>query len=358
MSEMEGSGEQFPPGDGAEELPGSRAPHRVVGTPQSARARTLLEAPPAEGPVEPRWLPAEPSNLDRAKRAERLVAALFILSMLASIGFVAAYVGLEVHSIAATQRSNLALGVSMSVAFGALAVGVVIWVRYLMPKVELTEERKPLASSPKDRAEFDKDFTEGTEASGFVKRPLLRRTLIAASVPLAVAPLVILRDLGPLPGTSLRHTVWRRGMRLLVYGPNTPLRPADFAIPGQMITVVPDGYQDNLDALAKATTIILKFAPGQLQSPTNLNWTVDGIVAYSKICTHVGCPVALYEQTTHHILCPCHQSTFDATRGAEVLFGPAARPLPQLPIGTDAEGFLVATSDYHEPVGPSFWERG
>jgi ubiquinol-cytochrome c reductase iron-sulfur subunit len=267
-------------------------------------------------------------------------------------------VGLEVHSVVATQRSNLALGVSMSVAFGALAVGVVIWVRYLMPKVELTEERKPLASSPKDRAEFDKDFTEGAEASGFVKRPLLRRTLIAASVPLAVAPLVILRDLGPLPGTSLRHTVWRKGLRLLVFGPNTPLRPADFAIPGQMITVVPDGYQDNLDALAKAATIIIKFGPGQLRPPTVMNWTVDGIVAYSKICTHVGCPVALYEQTTHNILCPCHQSTFDATRGAKVIFGPAARPLPQLPLGTDAEGFLVATSDYHEPVGPSFWERG
>jgi ubiquinol-cytochrome c reductase iron-sulfur subunit len=330
----------------------------VVGTPQSARARTLLEAPPQEDRRPERWLPAEPSNLDRAKRAERLVAALFILSMLASIGFIAAYVGLEVHSVAATQRSNLALGVSMSVAFGALAVGVVIWVRYLMPKVELTEERKPLASSPKDRAEFDKDFTEGAEASGFVKRPLLRRTLIAASVPLAVAPLVILRDLGPLPGTILRHTVWRKGLRLLVFGPNTPLRPADFAIPGQMITVVPDGYQDNLDALAKATTIIIKFGPGQLRPPTVMNWTVDGIVAYSKICTHVGCPVALYEQTTHNILCPCHQSTFDATRGAQVIFGPAARPLPQLPLGTDAEGFLVATSDYHEPVGPSFWERG
>jgi ubiquinol-cytochrome c reductase iron-sulfur subunit len=358
MSEMQGSGEQFPPGDGAEELPESRAPHRVIGTPPPARARTLLEAPPQEERRPERWLPAEPSDLDRAKRAERLVAALFILSMLASIGFVAAYVGLEVHSVGATARSNLALGVSMSVAFGALAVGVVIWVRYLMPKVELTEERKPLASSPKDRAEFDRDFIEGAEASGFVKRPLLRRTLIAASVPLAIAPLVILRDLGPLPGTSLRHTVWRKGMRLLVYGPNTPLRPADFAIPGQMITVVPDGYQDNLDALAKATTIILKFGPGQLRPPTVMNWTVDGIVAYSKICTHVGCPVALYEQTTHHILCPCHQSTFDATRGAAVLFGPAARPLPQLPIGTDAEGFLVAEGDYRVPVGPSFWERG
>jgi ubiquinol-cytochrome c reductase iron-sulfur subunit len=89
-----------------------------------------------------------------------------------------------------------------------------------------------------------------------------------------------------------------------------------------------------------------------------MNWTVDGIVAYSKICTHVGCPVALYEQTTHHILCPCHQSTFDAPKGAQVIFGPAARPLPQLPITTNAEGFLVAQSDYTVPVGPSFWERG
>jgi len=355
---MQGSGEQFPPGDGAKEPPGARAPHRVVGTPQSARARTLLEAPPQEDRRPERWLPAEPSNLDRAKRAERLVAALFILSMLASIGFIAAYVGLEVHSVAATQRSNLALGVSMSVAFGALAVGAVVWVRYLMPSVEQTEERHPLASSPEQRAEFEKTFTEGAEASGFIKRKLLRRTLIAATVPLAVAPIVLLRDLGPQPGTSLRHTVWRKGMRMLVFGPNTPLRAADFAIPGQMITVVPEGYQDNQDALTKATTIIIKFAPGQLRPPTVLNWTVDGIVAYSKICTHVGCPVALYEQTTHNILCPCHQSTFDATRGAKVIFGPAARPLPQLPLGTDAEGFLVATSDYHEPVGSSFWERG
>jgi ubiquinol-cytochrome c reductase iron-sulfur subunit len=355
MSEIHGGEQELAPEDGAEE---PRAPRRVIGTPPPARARTLLDTPPEGDSTPERWLPAEPSNPARAKRAERVVAALFLLSMLASIGFVAAYVGLPVRSVVGTLRSNLALGVSMSVAFGALAVGVVIWVRCLMPKVELTEERKPLASSPKDRAEFDRDFTEGAEASGFVKRPLLRRTLIAASVPLAVAPLVLFRDLGPQPGTSLRHTVWRKGMRLLVYGPNTPLRPADFAIPGQMITVVPDGYQDNLDVLAKATTIIIKFGPGQLRPPTVLNWTVDGIVAYSKICTHVGCPVALYEQTTHHILCPCHQSTFDATRGATVLFGPAARPLPQLPIGTDAEGFLVAESDYHVPVGPSFWERG
>src|SRR5262249_60262510 len=135
--------------------------------------------------------------------------------------------------------------------------------RYLLPRGTRTEERHPLASSPQERAEFNETFTQGAEASGFVNRKLLRRTLIAATVPLAVAPIVLLRDLGPLPGTSLRHTVWRKGMRMLVFGPDTPLRAAGLAIPGQTITVVPDGFQDNQDALAKATTIIIKFAPGQ-----------------------------------------------------------------------------------------------
>lgn len=88
------------------------------------------------------------------------------------------------------------------------------------------------------------------------------------------------------------------------------------------------------------------------------DWSIDGIVCYSKICTHVGCPISLYERTTHHLLCPCHQSTFDLADSAKVIFGPAARALPQLPLAVDDEGFLVAQSDFTEPVGPSFWERG
>ncbi len=214
---------------------------------------------------------------------------------------------------------------------------------------------------------FEEYFDEGTAASQFVKRPLVRRTLMLATLPLAAAPIVLLRDLGPQPGTSLRHTVWSPGRRLLVGNTNQPLTPAEFSAPGGLITIVPDGYQDDLDALAKATVILIKFRPGELDIPTQydggtlvgtMNWTVDNIVAYSKICTHVGCPVALYEQTTHHILCPCHQSTFDAAHGANVIFGPAARPLPQLPLTTDAQGYLVAKSDFPKPVGPSFWERG
>src|SRR6266516_1272583 len=144
MSEIEGSG-QFPAGDGEE---GSRAPHRGIGTPPPARARTLLETPPPEDSGPPRWLPAEPStDPGQAKRAERVVAALFVLSMLASIGFIAAYLGLQVHSVGATLLSNLALGISMSVAFGALAVGAVIWVRYPLTSVEHTQARHPPAPS-------------------------------------------------------------------------------------------------------------------------------------------------------------------------------------------------------------------
>src|SRR5689334_7490346 len=214
---------------------------------------------------------------------------------------------------------------------------------------------------------LEQTFKEGTANSQFVKRPLVRRTLMLGTLPLLAAPVVLLRDLGPQPGTSLRHTVWSTGRRLLVQGTNKPITPAEFSAPGSMITIVPEGYEDDPNALTKAAVILIKFRPGELHIPTRhqgstlvgtMNWTVDNIVAYSKICTHVGCPVALYEQTTHHILCPCHQSTFEATTGATVIFGPAARPLPQLPLTTDAQGYLVSKSDFTEPVGPSFWERG
>jgi ubiquinol-cytochrome c reductase iron-sulfur subunit len=312
-------------------------------------------------------MPTEPEDLVRARRAEMIVAASFTLAFLAGCGFIAAYVGLGVHTVDKTLRSNLGLGVSLSVTLLALGFGALIWVRHLMPNVETVEERHELRSDAKDREAFEEYFKEGTATSQFVKRPLVRRTLMLGTLPLVAAPVVLLRDLGPQPGTSLRHTVWSPGRRLLVSGTNQPLTPAQFNAPGSMITIVPDGFTEDQDALAKASVILIKFRAGELHIPTRveggtllgtMNWTVDNIVAYSKICTHVGCPVALYEQTTHHILCPCHQSTFDAANGANVIFGPAARPLPQLPMTTDAQGYLVAKSDFKEPVGPSFWERG
>ena len=371
------------PGSEVHEEPGvPAAPRRVIGTPPpsprllgsgdgGAGAAGQGAASGGDGAVavvageEP--LPAESDYPEHAKKAEKLVAAFFLLAFIAGCGFIAAYVGLGVHSVDKVLRSNLALGLSLSVALLGLGAGALIWVRQLMPDVEMVEERHEMRSSDADRAAFEEYFEEGTSASQFVRRPIVRRTLMLATLPLAVIPIVVLRDLGPLPGTSLRTTVWSPGRRLLVYGTNQPLTPAQISAPGSMITIVPDGYQDDLDALAKATVILIKFRPGELNIPTRtngntvigtMNWTVDNIVAYSKICTHVGCPVALYEQNTHHILCPCHQSTFDASTGATVIFGPAPRPLPQLPMTVDAEGYLVAKSDFTQPVGPSFWERG
>jgi len=377
MSDMEEA--EGPAASEASEVPAAPVvPHRVIGTPPPSPR--LLGSETGDGertpdggaavavaePAEER-LPSESDYPRQAKNAEKFVAACFILAFVAGCGFIAAYVGLGVHSVDKVLRSNLALGLSLSVALFSLGLGALIWVRRLMPDVEMVEERHILRSSDTDRAAFQEYFEEGAAASQFVKRPLVRRTLMLGTLPLLAIPVVILRDLGPLPGTSLRHTVWSPGRRLLVYGTNQPLTPANFSAPGSMVTIVPEGYTEDLDALAKATVTLIKFRPGELNVPTTyvggtligtMNWTVDNIVAYSRICTHVGCPVGLYEQTTHHLLCPCHQSTFDAATGATVIFGPAPRPLPQLPLTTDAQGYLVAKSDFTQPVGPSFWERG
>jgi ubiquinol-cytochrome c reductase iron-sulfur subunit len=374
MSDMDAT--QGTEGSGA-----SVAPHRVVGTPPPSPHLLGSAAVPQE-PETPALVadekefqdehveglpPDDPRVVVRGQRAERIVALCFTFAFIAGAGFVAAYVGLGVHTVDKTLRSNLALGLSLSLSLLALGLGALVWVRYLMPNVETIQERHDLRSPEDERQATEAYFKEGTANSQFVKRPLVRRTLMLGTLPLLAAPVVLLRDLGPQPGTSLRHTVWSPGRRLLVQGTNKPITPAEFSAPGSMITIVPDGYEDDADALTKAAVILIKFRPGELHIPTRhqgstlvgtMNWTVDNIVAYSKICTHVGCPVALYEQTTHHILCPCHQSTFDAPTGATVIFGPAARPLPQLPMTTDSSGYLVARSDFTEPVGPSFWERG
>jgi ubiquinol-cytochrome c reductase iron-sulfur subunit len=374
--------------EGAEVASGPVAPHRVIGTPPPAprllggdEPTAVAASSQATGGVavaehDEELAPPTAEEVQRANRSEKVIVACFVIAFFAGCGFIAAYVGLPVgidrlgpggSALDAALRSNLALGTSLSVALLALAIGTLLWVRQVMPDVEIVEERHDLQSGPADRAAFQETFVQGAGYSQIVKRPLIRRSLLLGTLPLIVAPVVLLRDLGPLPGTSLRHTVWSPGRRLLVYGTNTPITPADFSAPGSMITIVPEGYEDDPDALVKAGLILIKFRPGELAIPTRtqgstlvgtMNWTVNNIVAYSKICTHIGCPVALYEQTTHHILCPCHQSTFDASTGATVVFGPAARPLPQLPITVNTDGYLVAKSDFTQPVGPSFWERG
>jgi ubiquinol-cytochrome c reductase iron-sulfur subunit len=353
-----------------------RAPRRVIGTPSPAESRRLLATDDGgDATAGPR--PGEDLDVTEARRAERIVALLFVISFLASLGFIAAYVlsgrNGGMHGIERAMWSNYGLGTTMTIAFLAMAAGITVWFRRLMTSKQVVQQRGEMTSDPESRQAFTENFMQGAVDSGVTRRPLLRRTLLLAAAPLGLAPLVLLRDLGPLPEKKLRHTYWqvaieqahrqgKKGARMVVDGTYMPLRRADFDSPGGMITVVPEGIDklpNLLDELAKAATVLINLPENVLEPVKGReNWHVGGIVAYSKICTHVGCPVALYEQTTHHILCPCHQSTFDAPKGAKVLFGPAARPLPQLPIGVDDQGYLIALSDYQEPVGPTFWERG
>ena len=334
----------------------ARVPKRVIGTPDSSGAPILLplDEPEPEGT-------GKVLDEDHARNAERVAALFFVLAFVGGIAFIIFYAVWPGHvgDIHRATRSNYTLGISLTLALLGLAAGLTIWVRHLVTTPEIVQERHVLDSSPEDRKVFNQYLVEGTKESAIGQRRLLRRTLLLAAAPLGLLPIILLRDMGPLPGKKLRHTVWKSGTRLVVEGTGRPLKPSDFNSPGGIITVIPEGIEDNLEALATSTVLLINLPQDAIKIKKGReNWNVGGIVAYSKICTHVGCPAALYEQTTHHILCPCHQSTFDALDSARVIFGPAARPLPQLPIGVDAEGYLVAKSDFLEPVGPSFWERG
>ena len=132
-----------------------------------------------------------------------------------------------------------------------------------------------------------------------------------------------------------------------------PVRASDLEV-GSVLTVFPEGAPRAEDS----ATLLIRVAEGELRlPPERLAWAPGGLVAYSKICTHVGCPVGLYQRATQQLLCPCHQSTFDVLEGARPVFGPATRSLPQLPLRVDDEGFVVADGDFPEPIGPGFWNR-
>ncbi|WP_190017609.1 cytochrome bc1 complex Rieske iron-sulfur subunit [Streptomyces lucensis] len=302
-----------------------------------------------------------------AKRSERAVALLFTVSMLATIGFIVSYVtvphdkSIFVFPIGHISALNFALGMTLGTALFCIGAGAVHWARTLMSDVEVADERHAIAAPEDVRAKVHADFRQGAKESAIGRRKLIRNTMLGALTLVPLSGVMLLRDLGPLPGTSLRHTLWAKGKRLVNMNTNQPLRPEDVAV-GSLTFAKPDGLEeaqeDFQNEIAKAALMIVRLQPGNIKDKRELDWSHEGIVAFSKICTHVGCPISLYEQQTHHVLCPCHQSTFDLSDGARVIFGPAGHALPQLRIGVDSEGYLQALGDFEEPVGPAFWERG
>ncbi|KOV68815.1 ubiquinol-cytochrome C reductase [Streptomyces sp. NRRL WC-3618] len=304
---------------------------------------------------------------EAAKRSERAVALLFTLSMVATVAFIVSYVAIPadksiyVFPIGHISALNFALGLSLGVALFLIGAGAVHWARTLMSDEELVDERHAISAPPEVKAKVLADFKQGAKESAIGRRKLVRNTMFGALALFPLSGVMLLRDLGPLPGTKLRHTMWSKGKQLVNMNTNEPLRPSDIAV-GSLTFAKPEGLEEHDEdfqtQIAKAALMIVRIQPDNIKDKRELDWSYQGIVAYSKICTHVGCPISLYEQQTHHVLCPCHQSTFDLSDGARVIFGPAGHALPQLRIGVNDEGYLEALGDFSEPVGPAFWERG
>lgn len=298
------------------------------------------------------------------RQQERRVSALFVVSIIGSVLAVAAYIAfpIEPGNMDSVRANTLFLGLGITLGLLGIGVGAVHWAKALMEGHDLVEQRHGTRGSAETRAKAIEVFTLGNKESGFGRRTLLRNTLIGALVVTPLPAIALFRDLAPAddPVKLLKYTFWEEGMRLTRDPSGTPIKASDLTL-GSAFQVIPEGINDSehrIEEKAKAAVLLVRLKPEDLGvSEGREDWNYDGIVAYSKICTHVGCPVSLYEQQTHHLLCPCHQSQFDLTREATVIFGPAKRPLPQLPITVDSEGYLIAQSDFREPIGPSFWER-
>lgn len=301
-----------------------------------------------------------------AKRAERQVAILFLISALGTLLFIYAYYFVAddlyffLPVLGNSNAHQLLLGVGLAMALFFIGAASIHWAKTLMPDEEVIAMRHTLRSEDEDRDDFVSTVKERAGAAGLGRRSLIKRSMALSLGLIGLSPLVLLRDLGPLPSDDLTKTSWESGTRLVTDPGDRPIRPEDLEV-GAVAQVLPQlvGEEERtLNNIAKDAVLLIRIRPEEFQlSAERLSWTYDGIIAFSKICSHMGCAVALYEQSTKHLLCPCHQSTFDVPRAAKVIFGPAARALPQLAITVDSEGYLVAQKPFSEPVGPSFWER-
>jgi ubiquinol-cytochrome c reductase iron-sulfur subunit len=280
--------------------------------------------------------PRQPSGPGR-----RLVAS-FLASTVASLGLAIVYL---------MGGQPQLEGALLAVALGGIAVGLGLWAKKLLPEGPFVEARAMTAGDEEEREEAEEAFEAGTRT--IERRGFLVKSLGAAMAALGVAALFPIRSLGSRPGRSLFHTAWSPGNRL-VTSRGMALRPEMLDV-GGVLTVFPDGETEAADSQA----ILIRLEEGEYDPPPGREeWSPLGFVAFSKVCTHAGCPVGLYQPETKELFCPCHQSVFEVLRAAEPTQGPATRPLPQLPLGIDDDGYLVATGDFPEPVGPGFWGRG
>jgi ubiquinol-cytochrome c reductase iron-sulfur subunit len=289
---------------------------------------------------------AEPDVDDAATRArlsgtEVRIATGFVAAVFAGFGLAAVY---------ASGGQPQVEGALLFVTLFGIGYGIAAWGKYLFPNGPYEQEREPLTSTPAEREQLARSIERGSE--DLSRRRFLRRLLTAAGAALGVALLFPIRSLGPNPDDLLEHTSWRKGARV-VDADGKPVRVTALAV-GGVVTVFPEGFAGD----ATSQTLLIHAADQPVvTAPGRETWSPLGYLAYSKVCTHAGCPVGLYEHRTNQLLCPCHQSLFNVLEGARVVFGPAPRALPQLPLAVNTDGYLIAQADYDEAVGPSFWDR-
>ena len=275
------------------------------------------------------------------RRAERLIAVCFALSILAALGLFAVY---------AAGGQTQAEGALLAVALGGIGAGLALWAKKLM--AGLKDETQPRHHVPTEAELTSASDTVEAGVEEIRRRTFLSRLLLAAAAALGLAALFPIRSLGRAPGDSLTTTKWTPGAQLVTVD-GEPVR-RDTLETDSFTTVFPEGFEGSADSQA----VLINVGPGLLQLSTEqMAGAPDGLVAYSKVCTHAGCPIGLYLASEHQLRCPCHQSTFDVLDGATPVYGPAPKPLPQLPIEVGTDGVLRAKGDFTAPVGPSFWSE-
>ena len=319
------------------------------------------------------------------KRVERAVALTFLISALGGVGFIVAFVALPYrwHLPGTPQNFRFytpALGALLAVMLIFMGVGLVLWAKWLMPEEEAVQDRHDDPSTEEDKLMTEATLLSGLGDTGLPRRGLILKTLGLAGGAMLTVPLVAL--VGGMiknPGNKFFHTQFRTNKKLFPPNGHVPIVDVDFRRigpddlePGGLLTVFPGIRQEDADGFngvtdASSPTLLIRLHPGQKiqarKGQAGWGWPSKNpeYVAFSKICTHAGCPASLYEQQTSRLLCPCHQSQFEVLKDAKPVFGPAARSLPKLPLGVetgdDGRQYFVALDDYHEAIGPAFWNR-
>jgi len=281
------------------------------------------------------------------QQAERIIAVLMLIGIAGIVGFGAAYW---------QNATPWIIAVTLGVGLFFLGFGLTAWGKYLMPQGPFVEERHPLASSDDERQAMAAALVERTGV--VVKRRRMLGGLLGGGLGIfgIVAMFPLLRSMGPLPGDTLDQTNWKKGT-FLVDSNGRRVRSDEMEV-GGIMTVYPAGLENTDEGQAVDQTVLIRVQRTDFTTVKGREtWAPQGYVAYSKVCTHLGCPVGLYERELELLVCPCHQSMFNVRDGAVPQFGPAPRPLPQLPLYIDANGFLRSQTGYDQAIGPGFWER-